>query len=172
MRASACDPKGDRKTGSRGDGMVLRGGFSHVSVDANGTPLSGRTSSTQSLPCCFRSWASMHSARCNFPLFTHCCRRRWQVACGGYLLGNSSQLAPEASTHNTALSTARVSVDVDSSVFAAPSIGCKTAHCLLLTSQRPFMAVLEVQSILTMDLLAGRVYLSATCVLLMRRMLG
>jgi hypothetical protein len=142
MRASACDPKGDRKTGSRGEDTALREDVFPVSFVDAGMQLSGSTSSTQSLPCCFKSCASVQSARCNCPLLTHCCRRRWQVSCGGYLLGNSCQLAPVASTHNTALSTARVSVDaVDSAGFAEPKIGCKTAHCLLLTSQRPFMAV-------------------------------
>lgn len=147
-RRSAFDRYGERKTVISGDSNDFRalptagGANSEAPFLALAKVASTNASSRFSLPCSCSRLASSLSASSNFPLRTHCWKRRWQVWNGGYFSGNSRHCAPVPSTHNTPLSTARVSCHGRPRLSArrAPrSTGSTINHCSSVNSQRPAM---------------------------------
>lgn len=147
-RRSAFDRYGERKTVISGDSDDL--GTLAATGGANGEApflalakvASTNASSRFSLPCSCSRAASSFSACSNFPLRTHCWKRRWQVWKGGYFSGNSRHCAPVPKTHNTPFSTARVSCHGRPRLSArrAPrKKGSTISHCSSVNSQRPAM---------------------------------
>jgi hypothetical protein len=147
-RRSAFDRYGERKTVISGDSDDLRplaatgGANGEAPFLALAKVASTNASSRFSLPCSCNREASSLSASSNFPLRTHCWKRRWQVWKGGYFSGNSRHCAPVPSTHNTPFSTARVSCHGRprlSDRRAPRSTGSTITHCSSVNSQCPAM---------------------------------
>lgn len=147
-RRSAFDRYGERKTVISGDSedlaaLAMLGGADREAPFLELAKVASTNASSRcNRPCRCNCPANCRRASSSLPLRTHCWNRRWQVWYGGYFSGISRHCAPVPSTHSTPLSTARVSRHGRPRLSArrsGRSTSSTAAHCLSLSSQRPFI---------------------------------
>jgi hypothetical protein len=148
VRRSTFDTNGERKTMVIGESDDFRS-FAALGGPDREAPFfapvkeaSMKASSCWSFPRACNFLARTRKMRSSLPSRTHCCKRRWQVWYGGYLLGSSRHCAPVPKTHRIPLSTARVSCQGRPRPSArrwGRKIGSINFHWESLSSHRPRM---------------------------------